>query len=52
MDRNAALTPDDMLLARRMELAACIEEYDAEAAVVYGDTASADELQYLAGVGP
>lgn len=52
MDRNAALTPDGMLRARRLELAACVREYGAKAAMIYGDTASADELQYLAGVGP
>jgi Xaa-Pro aminopeptidase len=52
MDRHAALTPDDMLRARRMDLAACVREHGANAAMIYGDTASADELQYLAGVGP
>jgi hypothetical protein len=52
MDRNAEYLPDELLLARRKVFAKNFSEMDLQAAVIYGDVAYADELQFLTNLGP
>ena len=52
MDRNGELLPADLLRKRQEVFISGFKEYDLEAAVIYGDVASADELQYLTNLGP
>ncbi len=52
MERNAALVPDELLAKRRDALIGAFGKYGVEAAVIYGDVATADELHYYVNLGP
>jgi len=52
MDPNIELIPDSLLAERRSALTKQFEAAAVDVAVVYGDVASADELQYFANLGP
>jgi len=52
MDPNLELLPDSLLAERRTALTEQFEAVGADVAVIYGDVASADELQYFANLGP
>jgi Xaa-Pro aminopeptidase len=52
MDRNLQFLPPELLKQRREKFSAGFKEYGIDAAVIYGDVASADELQYLTNLGP
>lgn len=52
MDRNLEFLPPELLKERRRRFIAGFKEKNIDAAVIYGDVASADELQYLTNLGP
>ena len=52
MDPNTELLSDGLLDSRRRSLIKTFDSAGVDAAVIYGDVASADELQYFANLGP
>jgi len=52
MDQNTELLPDSLLDARREMLIHTFESAGVDAAVIYGDVASAEELMYFANLWP
>lgn len=52
MDWNKQLLPREMVEERQKKFVQGFEEKNIDAAVVYGDVAQADEMQYLTNLGP
>ncbi len=52
MDRNTEFLPPELLKKRQEKFIEGFKEFNIDAAVIYGDVASADELQYLTNLGP
>ena len=52
VERNAALVPDSLLVARRNKLISQFDSFGVEAVIIYGDVADADELHYFVNLAP